>query len=229
MARDGELVPGVAVVAENSPLAPHRPAQRWGAHRYTKQRCRHSSDLCPPAIGIVQDRTVPNRPALRGRDHGDAVQLRVGWAGFGCLPTIDVVQNRAEISYCPAFGRCNHHNAQQTAGSSCASHRQPRAIQLTLPTPEGRGCSGDAGGTPLRERLTGQPGPPVGWSVVSRLRSSGRTGSSSRTAARQRKGPSSPCLKTGAFWPQSGNGESPHPCHLCLQPTLARRHCCDTI
>jgi len=40
------------------------------------------------------------------------------------------------------------------------------AQQLTLPMPEDSGCSGDACGAPLRERLRGLPGPTAGgaWS-----------------------------------------------------------------
>jgi NADAR domain len=108
------------------------------------------------------------------------------------------------------FAGTEHEEAIRLVKSPTIAARMGRSRQrplradwdaLTLPTPEGRGCSGDACGTPLRERLRGQPGPTGGWSVVERLRSSGRTGSAARTEARNRQGHSSPWLKTGAFWP----------------------------
>ncbi|HEV2457528.1 MAG TPA: hypothetical protein VGS80_04120, partial [Ktedonobacterales bacterium] len=41
---------------------------------------------------------------------------------------------------------------------------------LTLPTPKGGGCSGDVQPNGARSRLTGLPGPTVGWSVDTKRR-----------------------------------------------------------
>ena len=61
------------------------------------------------------------------------------------------------------------HGARIT--SQVSGHEKWKHPLLTLPTPKGGGCSGYVQPNGSRSRLTGLPGPTVGWSVyTTRLR-----------------------------------------------------------